>query len=1095
MNAHIPGMPRNLLATAIIAAGLTGCGGGSDSGTSTTSPTTPTTPSTPTSQSISGSPVDGPIANAIVKAFNLDLSQGTFDSANPLDEGTTDSKAAIQGLALPFPLNPPYILEFTSTADTIDLGIPATEADRQPKIGTLRTLVTKEMLDGGQQIYATPLTTMVVDLALEWYRDYLGAGNSADQTVFEGFLDKAKGTVADTLGFGLVDSDDQVDLFTTPPLITDDLATEDVEKVIKYRTAVEAAAKVIKNLTGDADNSSDQTTKTAIGHLIRDLKDGAVDGQDSTSEDADKSISYDNSVVPEDTITNSRDDFETPEQIRTRLNNEKAETAPDNNADTSQADLSDDEPVIRLIADADGDGIPDNKDTDSDNDGVDDSKDDFPFDKTRWLDSDGDGVDDAADDDDDNDNVPDSDDDYPLDASRSSFDDQDNDGWPADQDSDDTDPDEPGIDFVDTDKDGKADEGGKDPDNDDDNDGVLDDDDKFPLDRRYARDTDGDDIADRLDDDIDGDGVLNAADPDPFDAEVKSDFDKDGIADNFDKDDDNDGSPDEEDADDNNPDQDGDGIRDGRDAFPQDKNEHRDSDKDGVGDNGDNCPTVANSDQLDANQNDLGAACEAKPVADGTEVSVDEDGSLKITLTGQDSDSLNFEVREQPGKGSLSGTAPDLTYTPAANEHGPDKIGFVVSNGEHSSELAFVKITINPVNDAPTINLGFSSQTASEDTGFALDLSGKASDIDSPSLVLDVSRQDGSALPEWLNFNAAQQLLGGTPGNSDTGNLPLRVTVSDGAAQSSADFTLMVEDVNDAPVIGNTPPAGAAPGESYSYTPSVSDVDSDSFSFSFGGDLPAGLSFNANDGSISGTVSVSAEEKTYSSLTLTVNDGEGGSDSVEFSIAVSLSNHAPTIDSSADAEVDEDSPYSVTFTASDSDNDDLTFSVTGKPDWLSGAQDGNTYTLSGTPLNSDVGTSGPIIVSVSDGTTSASADSFSLTVLNTNDAPTISGTPLTAATAGSPVSFSVSVEDVDQGDSHTFSISNNPSWLSIDPDSGLVSGTPTDNDEGNHSDILISVTDKAGASASLPTFSINVTIPSSDTLTWGSGNWGEAKWQ
>ena len=56
----------------------------------------------------------------------------------------------------------------------------------------------------------------------------------------------------------------------------------------------------------------------------------------------------------------------------------------------------------------------------------------------------------------------------------------------------------------------------------------------------------------------------------------------------------------------------------------------------------------------------------------------------------------------------------------------------------------------------------------------------------------------------------------------------------------------------------------------------------------------------------------------------------------------------------------------------------------------------STGALTGTPTNSEVG-SHAVVITASDGTASVT-DSFTVTVANTNDAPTISSTAVTAET-------------------------------------------------------------------------------------------------
>ncbi|HWO73652.1 MAG TPA: S8 family serine peptidase [Dehalococcoidia bacterium] len=91
------------------------------------------------------------------------------------------------------------------------------------------------------------------------------------------------------------------------------------------------------------------------------------------------------------------------------------------------------------------------------------------------------------------------------------------------------------------------------------------------------------------------------------------------------------------------------------------------------------------------------------PVADSQSVSTPEDTPVAITLTASDADGdpLTYTVVSGPNKGSLSGTAPNLTYTPGPDYAGSDSFTFKVSDGTADSNVATVSITVNPVNDLP----------------------------------------------------------------------------------------------------------------------------------------------------------------------------------------------------------------------------------------------------------------------------------------------------------------------------------------------------------------------------------------------------------
>ena len=92
------------------------------------------------------------------------------------------------------------------------------------------------------------------------------------------------------------------------------------------------------------------------------------------------------------------------------------------------------------------------------------------------------------------------------------------------------------------------------------------------------------------------------------------------------------------------------------------------------------------------------------PVATPATLAVDEDRTAAVTLGATDVDGpapLTFSVRTPPAHGTLTGTAPDVVYHPAANYHGADALTFVVSDGESESAEATVTIDVRPVNDAP----------------------------------------------------------------------------------------------------------------------------------------------------------------------------------------------------------------------------------------------------------------------------------------------------------------------------------------------------------------------------------------------------------
>ena len=196
-----------------------------------------------------------------------------------------------------------------------------------------------------------------------------------------------------------------------------------------------------------------------------------------------------------------------------------------------------------------------------------------------------------------------------------------------------------------------------------------------------------------------------------------------------------------------------------------------------------------------------------------------------------------------------------------------------------------------------------------------------------------------------------------------------------------------------APVISGTPPTTDTAGTAYSFTPTASAPSGYTISFSISG-KPAWASFNTSTGRLSGTPTA-ANVGSYSNIIISAKDSAGSRSLAPFSITVSnptVSNPPQTISGQPLTSVNVGSPYTFTPTASDSDGDKLTFSVTNMPAWAGFST--STGTLSGTPGSTSAGTYANIIISVSDGITSVSLPAFSISVNQTSSgSATLSWTP------------------------------------------------------------------------------------------------------
>lgn len=319
-------------------------------------------------------------------------------------------------------------------------------------------------------------------------------------------------------------------------------------------------------------------------------------------------------------------------------------------------------------------------------------------------------------------------------------------------------------------------------------------------------------------------------------------------------------------------------------------------------------------------------------------------------------------------------------------------------------------------------------------------------------------------------------------------------------------YALVVDDGtafgNAPPSITGNPPSSISANRVYEFVPAATDVDGDRLVFT-ASNLPSWATLDAATGRISGTPPRALS--TYANIELSVSDGDSSASLPPFSITVTPTgtNSPPSISSPTVPTGTQYEPYRFQPTASDPDGDRLSFSVANRPRWAS--FDSTTGALVGTPGRGDAGTDPNVIITVSDGSETATLPPFTIRVYApgevpqsapsspsdpsdpspVNSAPTIFGTPATTALQGTQYSFTAFASDAD-GDALTFSIANRPSWATFS-NTGRLSGTPGATHIGTYGNILISVTDGQTVTA-LPTFSIVVTPTGTNVPPVISGN-------
>ncbi|EGQ9211983.1 TPA: tandem-95 repeat protein, partial [Vibrio parahaemolyticus] len=310
------------------------------------------------------------------------------------------------------------------------------------------------------------------------------------------------------------------------------------------------------------------------------------------------------------------------------------------------------------------------------------------------------------------------------------------------------------------------------------------------------------------------------------------------------------------------------------------------------------------------------------PVAKDDIATTQEDTAVTIDVlsndTDVDGDKLSLQSASVPeAQGKVEIVDGKLVFTPAENFNGDAEIIYTVTDGQLADE-AKVTVTVNPVNDAPTIKVdaveSITEDAVSTDTVVA---TLTVRDTDTPEDQLTVSLENNSNGYFVLVGNEVKLTQTGVDAvNNDElnlKNLTISASVSDGVNPTASDSdSLVVNRVNDAPTVENAIADQVLSEDFDTYTIDLNDVfkDSDSsLEFSVSGNDNIQISIVNGVATITPTADWNGSE----TLTFTATDpsGESVSQTVDFTVA-------PVVDIEADsADVVEDTPTIINVLGND----------------------------------------------------------------------------------------------------------------------------------------------------------------------------------
>jgi len=390
------------------------------------------------------------------------------------------------------------------------------------------------------------------------------------------------------------------------------------------------------------------------------------------------------------------------------------------------------------------------------------------------------------------------------------------------------------------------------------------------------------------------------------------------------------------------------------------------------------------------------------------------------TYTGVTSTAFSYTIMatNSPTSFGESGLPAGLTLNPSTGvisgtptASGTSTVTLTATNASGTGSLTLTLIISTP--PKPVIT---SSTTASAtvETGFSYAITAN----NAPTSF------SASGLPSGLSFNSSTGVINGTPATADTYSVALGAINAGGTG--TATLTLTVSNPSAPVIVPSSTTVSGDVGVAFSYTITASN---NPVSFSASG-LPPGLSLDAGSGVISGTPTATGT----STVTLNASNA-GGTGSATLTLTIEGPG-APVITSPTTAEAFNTSlfttasAFSYPITAT---SNPTSYSATGLPSGLSVST--STGVISGTPTATNTFTSSVAISAAN----SSGTGSAILTLSVNSPVPAITSSTTATGTVGSEFIFGVTASNSPT----SFSATGLPPGLSIDPNTGVISGTPT----------------------------------------------------
>ena len=426
-------------------------------------------------------------------------------------------------------------------------------------------------------------------------------------------------------------------------------------------------------------------------------------------------------------------------------------------------------------------------------------------------------------------------------------------------------------------------------------------------------------------------------------------------------------------------------------------------------------------------------------------VTTNEDTPIDVDVLANDvdpdGDALTVTLASA-ANGTVAIVGGVVTYTPNANFNGTDTVSYTISDGEGGTSTATFDVTVDPVNDAPTVT-PLAAQANLDSDVVSVGTAGNFADLDGDMLIFSAAN-----LPAGLTIDPATGIISGTIDASASqvngGVYAVTITADDGNGGTVAS-TFRWTVTNPAPIAADDT-ATTAEDTLTNIDVLTNDVDPD-------GDMLTIVTASASNGTVTvlpdGTIDYTpnANFNGTDTITYVISDGNGGIDTATVAVTVTPENDPPVAVNDA-ASTNEDTPINISLLSNDTDidGDMLTVTTATAPNGTVVIEADGTVTY--TP-NPDFNGTDTITYEISDGNGGTDTATITVVVAPVNDAP-VAVNDTASTPEDTPVTIPVLGNDTDvDGDALTVTSATSPDGtVTINAD-GTVTFTPNGNFNGS----------------------------------------------